>query len=104
MSILGPTPGHLLYLRWCGSETSDRARYWGLMNPADRLAWERIGEDMRHIDAERGAAVRRVRALRNHLMIIIYTWTGGAKRQAEVAIVKDDVQAERDRVRLGGGD
>lgn len=32
--------GRELYMMWCGSAVSDRFRYWDLMNPADRRAWE----------------------------------------------------------------
>lgn len=34
--------GQQLYVQWCGSPASDRARYWAMMNPADKEAWERL--------------------------------------------------------------
>lgn len=36
------THGQLLYEKWCGSSESDRARYFMLMSPGDREAWERL--------------------------------------------------------------
>ena len=41
-----PTIGQLLYERWCGSNRSDRARYWSSMNPAEAKAWEELAEDV----------------------------------------------------------
>lgn len=42
-----PTPGQLVYERWCGSNRSDHARYWRDMNPAEKRAWESTGEELR---------------------------------------------------------
>jgi hypothetical protein len=36
------TPGEQLYADWCDAFGSDRERYWGEMNRADREAWERL--------------------------------------------------------------
>lgn len=46
------TPGERLYWRWCGSRTSDRARYFRMMNPAERRAWEDLAADLVEQDAE----------------------------------------------------
>jgi hypothetical protein len=42
-----PTPGQLLYERWCGSNRSDRARYYARMNPAEKAAWEDLATELR---------------------------------------------------------
>lgn len=47
-----PTPGQLLYERWCGSRTTDRARYYAQMNRADKAAWESLAEDMVEADPQ----------------------------------------------------
>lgn len=36
--------GRDLYHRWCGSSTSDAARYFDLMNPADRDRWDQLAD------------------------------------------------------------
>lgn len=59
-----PTPGQLLYERWCGSRRSDRARYWQQMNPAERSAWENLAEDM--VEQSGEAFERVVRNLPEH--------------------------------------
>jgi hypothetical protein len=40
--IRGRPTGQQLYQDWCGSAVSDRARYWELMNPADKRAWDEL--------------------------------------------------------------
>lgn len=56
-----PTPGQLLYERWCGSQRSDQARYWHSMNPAEAKAWEDLAEDI--IDGDPDVFERVVRNL-----------------------------------------
>ena len=46
ISAREPTPGEALYRQWCGSEISDRARYFTRMNPADKRAWERLASEV----------------------------------------------------------
>ena len=36
--------GEQLYHQWCGSSTTDTARYWHVMNPADQRRWERLAD------------------------------------------------------------
>lgn len=45
-----PTAGQLLYERWCGSQRSDRARYWPNMNPAEQQAWQDLATDFQEND------------------------------------------------------
>ncbi len=42
-----PTPGQLVYERWCGSNRSDRARYFRDMSPGDKDAWEDMASEIR---------------------------------------------------------
>lgn len=42
-----PTPGQLVYERWCASRQTDRARYYARMNPAEREAWENMAAELR---------------------------------------------------------
>jgi hypothetical protein len=46
------TPGERLYQRWCGSRRTDRARYYRMMNPAEKAAWEDVAADLIEQDAD----------------------------------------------------
>lgn len=46
-SFPAPTPGQLIYERWCGSYRTERARYWLAMHPAEKRMWESLGEELR---------------------------------------------------------
>jgi hypothetical protein len=36
--------GQDMYFLWCNSVETDQARYWDLMNPAEKLQWARLAE------------------------------------------------------------
>ena len=81
ISAREPTPGEALYRQWCGSEISDRARYFTRMNPADKRAWERLASEVVSDDVDywrraalhayraRDAACREMAKLREELRI-----------------------------------
>jgi hypothetical protein len=50
--------GRALYHRWCGSDTSDEARYYDLMNPADKEQWEALGRELDQQDIGHNAAIQ----------------------------------------------
>jgi hypothetical protein len=56
--------GRALYHRWCGSETTDEARYYDLMNPAERDRWEALGRELDQQDIGHNAAIQgRIQAI-----------------------------------------
>lgn len=42
---MSTTPGRRLYERFVGSQVSDAAHYYGLMNPGVQKDWERLGRE-----------------------------------------------------------
>lgn len=44
--------GRALYHEWCGSSTSDRARYFDSMNRADKENWMRLAEQYASLEVK----------------------------------------------------
>lgn len=75
--------GEALYHAWCGSSVTDRARYWDLMNPADKESWEELARDLtpRQEESARGSVA--VKALET-----IATFDGGRAGDIATEVLK----------------